>query len=373
MVVRGAASVPGGVSPTDGGLWAPPARPSVIRRLAVGPGTVSVAGGPLGIAARWSRLLIIAAVLLSTGQFGLPTVTAPVVLVVAGLGLVAGIPHGAADHVIATQLAAGRPMPLVVAAYAGAAAAAWALLQWGGAVALLGVVALSALHFGLGELEVSHQLTGWQPSRVVAVSLVVAGSGALILPLARAGDQLTAVATAVSPALAQLIGGPTVQIGLVVTWLVAALVAVIASLWSGHPTVALDVVLLGALGILVPPLLAFALWFGGWHALRHDARILTVEPGCAALVTTGRQRAAVLRLIRLAAVPSIAALTAVAALAWLTVTASDPTAVVAEVLRLLLALTVPHMLVVLWVDRTARQDSTMISQRGQPASSRMAG
>jgi hypothetical protein len=56
-------------------------------------------------------------------------------------------------------------------------------------------------------------------------------------------------------------------------------------------------------------------------------------------------------LIRLAAVPSVAALITVLALGWITVTASDPTAVVAEILRLLLALTVPHMVVVWWLDR----------------------
>ena len=290
---------------------------------------------------------------------GVPAVTAPAVLVVAGLGLVAGVPHGAADHVMATQLAGGRPMVLVAAAYAGVAAAAWALLEWAGPIALIVVVALSALHFGLGELEVSRQLTGWRPPRVLALPIVIAGSGALVLPLARSGDQLRGVATAVSPGLALLIGGAPVQIGLVVIWLLAALVAVIASLWSGHPAVALDIVLVGALGMLVPPLVAFAVWFGGWHALRHCARMLTIEPGCAALVTTGRRRAAALRLIRFAAVPSIAALTSIAALGWFTVAASDPTVVVAEVLRLLLALTVPHMVVVLWVDRTTdREDET---------------
>ena len=92
-------------------------------------------------------------------------------------------------------------------------------------------------------------------------------------------------------------------------------------------------------------------WFGGWHAIRHCARMLTVEPECAALVSSGRDRAAVLRLIRLAALPSAAALATVLALGWITVTASDPTVVVAEILRLLLALTVPHMVVVWWLDR----------------------
>jgi Brp/Blh family beta-carotene 15,15'-monooxygenase len=180
-----------------------------------------------------------------------------------------------------------------------------------------------------------------------------------MLPLARSGEQLREVATAISPDLARLIGEAPVQVGLLVIWLVAALVAVTASLWSGHPTVSLDIALIGALGMLAPPLVAFAVWFGGWHGLRHCARILTVEPGCAALVSTGRRRASAMRLIRLAALPSMAALGTVAALGWFTVAAPDPTVVVAEVLRVLLALTVPHMVVVLWIDRTTeREDET---------------
>jgi Brp/Blh family beta-carotene 15,15'-monooxygenase len=287
---------------------------------------------------------------------GMPAVTAHLVLVVAVLGLIAGIPHGAADHVLATRLVGGRPMVLVATAYFCVALTAWALLEWAGPIALSVVVALSALHFGLGELEVSRQLTSWRPRRVVALAIVIAGSGALVLPLVRSGDQLKGVATAVSPGLARLIGEAPVQVGLVVIWLGAALVAVTASLWSGHPAVALDIALVGALGMLAPPLVAFALWFGGWHALRHSARLLTIEPGCAALLSAGRRRASALRLIRLAAVPSMAAVTTVAALGWFTVAASDPTVVVAEVLRLLLALTVPHMVVVLWIDRTTERE-----------------
>jgi hypothetical protein len=58
------------------------------------------------------------------------------------------------------------------------------------------------------------------------------------------------------------------------------------------------------------------------------------------------------RFIRLAAWPSVAALAAGAALGWTTVVAPDPAALMAEALRVLLALTVPHMVVVLWLDRS---------------------
>lgn len=285
---------------------------------------------------------------------GLPAVPAPVVLAVAGLGLVAGVPHGAADHVIATRLAGGMPTAPVAAVYAGATAGVWALLRWAGPAALIAVVAISALHFGLGELEVARRLTGWRPPVPVACAIAVAGSGALVLPLARCGDQMSAVATAVSPGLARALAWAPVHTALAVTWLVAALVAVVAALRSAHPGTALDVLIPGAVGMLAPPLLAFGVWFGGWHSLRHGARMLAVEPGCAALLAAGRRRAAALRLIRIAAMPSLGALTALAALGWLTAAAPNPNAVLADVLRLLLALTVPHAFVVLWADRSPR-------------------
>lgn len=314
----------------------------------------SALAATLPVAATWSRWLVIGTMLMTGGHpLGVPTLSGPSTLVVAGVGFVAGVPHGAIDHLMAKRLTGGTPILAVAAVYAGLAAGAWALLQWAGPIALVAVVLLSALHFGLGELEVSRQLTGWRPSRASASAIVIAGTGALVLPLARSGDQLAGVAAALSPGLAAFIGAAPVQTGLVVTWFVAASVAVIASLRSGHPAVALDVALIGALGLLAPPLVAFAMWFGCWHALRHTARMLTVEPGCAALLISGHPGSAVSRLVRLAALPSAAALTVIAALGWfaLAVPGQMPTTMLADILRLLLALTVPHMLVVRWLDR----------------------
>ena len=319
----------------------------------------------LAVAARWSRWLALGTLLIAAGSISwLPASTAPTALVVAGVGFAAGVPHGAVDHLMASRLTGGRSIPLVAAAYAGLAAAAWALMTWVGPVALLLIVALSALHFGLGELEISRQLTGWRPRPIPAAAIVVAGCGALLLPLARSGDQIKEVASAVSPDVALLISDGWVQVGLVTAWVGAAVLAVTSALRCGHRTVALDVVLVGLLGALAPPLVAFAVWFGGWHALRHCARMLTVEPGCAELVATGRRLAAVRRFAGLAALPSIAALTVVAALGWFTVVAPHPATFVAEVLRLLLALTVPHMVVVMWLDRTTdRHSPALISTR----------
>lgn len=308
----------------------------------------------LSTSAVWSRWLTVGTVLATGGHlFGVPALSSSVALVIVGLGLIAGVPHGAVDHLMATRLARGRSLTAVVAAYAGVAAVAWVLLRWAGPAALVAVVTLSAVHFGLGELEVSRRLTGWRPGRLSAAATVVAGSGALALPLARSGEQFSAVAAAVSPGLARLLAAAPLPVGITVAWLACAAVAITAALRDGHGVVALDIALIGALGFLAPPLVAFAVWFGGWHALRHSARLLTVEPGCAALLADGHRRAAVHRLARLAVLPSLAVLTAIGALAWFTLASPEPTEAVAEALRVLLALTVPHMVVVLWLDRSS--------------------
>ncbi|MBJ7529413.1 MAG: hypothetical protein JHD04_07825, partial [Nocardioides sp.] len=141
----------------------------------------------------------------------------PLVLAVAGAGLLLGLPHGAVDHLVAARLAR-RPWPVVALAYAAVAAVSWVLLATAGPVALVAVLLLSVVHFGLGELEVVREVSGWRPGPVVSVAVALAGAGALLLPLARAGPLLVDVGTAVSPGLGPLLGEPVVRAALAATW-----------------------------------------------------------------------------------------------------------------------------------------------------------
>lgn len=300
---------------------------------------------------RWSRRVVVGTLLVTLLATPLPTRAHEVlVLVLVAAGLLAGMPHGAVDHRVAARLT-GWPTPVVGLAYAGAAALTWVLLVEVGAVVLLPVLALSLLHFALGELEVVRETTTWRPSRVAAAAFGLAGTGALVLPLARAGAQLSGVASAVSPALGPLLAAPTSRVALAALWVVAATVAGTSAVRAGQRGVLVDLVLVGALGLLAPPLVAFAVWFGGWHALRHSARLLTVDQPAAGLVAAGRPREAVRALARAALWPSLAAVLVLAGLLALTLTAADPVAAVGGTLLVLLALTVPHMVVVLWLDR----------------------
>ena len=319
--------------------------------MAVGVDPVTWRTSVLDTGVRWSRLLVGGAAVAGLLLAALPSAAAEAVaLVLVGAGLLAGLPHGAVDHRLAAALT-GLSAPLVVLAYAGTALVTWALLVLAGPLALAVVLALSVAHFGLGELEVVRATTGWRPGRVAAVAIGVAGTGALLLPLARAGDDLAAVAASLSPELGVLLGNGPVRAAIAGAWVLAAVVAVVAALRAGRPAVVVDVVLVGALGLLAPPLVAFAVWFGGWHSLRHCARLLTVDPRSAGLLAAGRPGAAVRVLARLAAWPTLAAVAALVALLAATAAAADPARAVGGTLLVLLALTVPHMLVVLGMDR----------------------
>jgi Brp/Blh family beta-carotene 15,15'-monooxygenase len=319
--------------------------------MAVGVDPVTWRTAVLDAGARWSRVVVAVVAVGGPVLSALPPVAAdPAVSVLVGLGLLAGLPHGAVDHRLAAALT-GLPAPLVALAYGGAAVVTWGLLVLAGPLALVAVLALSVAHFGLGELEVVRATTGWRPDRAVAVAIGVAGTGALLLPLARAGDRLAAVAASISPDLGLLLASGTVRAAVGGTWLLAAVVAVAAAARAGRRAVVVDVLLVGALGLLAPPLVAFAVWFGGWHSLRHCARLLTVEPRSADLVADGRPRAAARALARLALWPTLAAVAALVALLVATAAADDPGQAVGGTLLVLLALTVPHMVVVLWLDR----------------------
>lgn len=158
-----------------------------------------------------------------------------------------------------------------------------------GVVVLLLVLALSLLHFALGELEVVRETTTWRPSRVAAAAFGIAGTGALILPLARAGGQLSGVAAAISPALGTLLAVPTARVGLAALWVVAALVAGTSAVrarstgcwstwsWSAPSAPGSSA---GRLRRVVR----------GLARVAHSARLLTVDQPAASLVVAGRHR-----------------------------------------------------------------------------------
>lgn len=271
----------------------------------------------------------------------------PVLLVVAG---VLGLPHGAVDHLALgwarsreagaagvepgwVGTAGARPALLVGYALL-AAGVAWAALLLT-VPAVFALLVLSCAHFAEGELAFAR-LRGERGSAPAAAAL---GTAVVTVPVLLRPDAVRPVLDALDPGLAAVLQDVRTPVLLVTGLLVTA--GVVSAARRGCRRQLAELVLVVLAGLLAPPLLVFAVWFGAWHAPRHLVRLLDLEPDGA----TWRR---VTRLGRAAVLPTGAALVALGALVVV------GGSVLASVLVVLLALTVPHAAVVAQLGRTRR-------------------
>lgn len=282
-------------------------------------------------------------------------------------GLVLGLPHGAVDHLVPAFVLGPRAprLPLVVAAYAAVAVGTWLAFRSVPAVALIVFVAVSLLHFGAGEVAFDAERAG-HPLRPDPVAVLATGGAVLVLPIV--GDHAT-----VAPIIALLVpgssgvlpGGLTVgATGLVLT---AVVVTVAARLRRHRYLAAAELVLLVAVGLLVPPMAAFGAYFGAWHAVRHVARLVAKDPANAALLQAGRLGRPLGRFALAAAAPTAVSVLAVLGL-W--ALADGWRGFVTANLAVLAGLTVPHALLVAWWDRQPRGRPLSADATSKPADGR---
>jgi beta-carotene 15,15'-dioxygenase len=214
------------------------------------------------------------------GQVPSSTPTVPGwVFVAALIALAAGIPHGAVDHLmLKTQLSRGR-LIAAGATYLAIAAIATGLILIAPGPAFVFVLAMTVWHFGSGDIEAWTDLTAdsARPRGIARVILVIAAGGApVILPLTSPAALTTL--NSLNPELGTWWAAPGTTVVRIVV-LTCVVVAFIMLLQAQRPRAAIQLLLLAALGIFVAPLLAFAVYFGLWHALRHTARLALHRDG----------------------------------------------------------------------------------------------
>ena len=190
-----------------------------------------------------------------------------------GLLLVAGIPHGALDHLIEQEHSTRRNRPfsmlaflakylLMIAAYG----VGWLFFP---VMSLILFLLISAWHFGETDLENTPDNTYWYLTRLMEGGFVLA-----FILLTHAAET--------SPILARIVqnDGYTMQIWhgavsqdgeLLRGW--ATLLIILVMLAFGQYPMRINGWRLGRLGLILllsyslPLLPAFMLYFGGWHAL----------------------------------------------------------------------------------------------------------
>lgn len=283
--------------------------------------------------------------------------------------VVLGLPHGAIDH-LAPARAAGEPVTRRTLAAVGVLylvlmavyTAAWLAVP---AVAFALFIAMTWFHWGQGDLYVvlaegDHLRT--VPQRL----LCVAARGALpmLVPLVAFPGVYREVAGLLVDRFDP--GGAagleplfTPEARAVVGGLVAVLVGghlALGYLRGGATTAwrtdAVETVGLVAFFLVVPPILAVGLYFCVWHSARHLARLAHVDSEAAAALRADRPWAAARRVARDAAPLTAASLLVLGVLYVLApAPPADPAEAVGLYLVFIAVLTLPHVVVVTWMDR----------------------
>ncbi len=292
------------------------------------------------------------------------------------LGLFAlGIPHGALDHRVGGDLAPtanDRPArssgPLFYVAYL--AAAGLVVLVWwvSPMVASVGFLAVAAVHFGQGDVYWSRRFglaartdsVGYRMALLVARSALPIAWPILAFPGELAGaasvlaSRLYGRASWSIPPQAITVGLILVvtAVGLQVSW--AAWLGFRGdrlTRWLACGDIA-ETMLLVALFGLVPPVLALGLYFNAWHSLRHVIRLLLLDGSTQKLVESGRWIDAFVAFQKQSLPMTCGACALLIGLGLVmgrSVVSIVDLGLVALVT--LSALTLPHFLVVIWMDR----------------------
>ena len=271
-------------------------------------------------------------------------------VVIAVIALAIGIPHGALDHLVTLPKAQPKKMAIFIVIYvAVAVVAVIGILQFN-TVGFIIVLFMSAIHFGIGDAafiseidkrsNTERKLNRW-------LYIPAAGFTPVFIPLVNSAS--TQALASVNPALINWHQGYDSEILLTVTSF-AVLAIVVMGLTKRYREV-LDLTLLLLLAHLAPPLIAFAVYFGCWHAMRHTARLTLSLPRSIEGLNQGMLRKAFSR----AVIPGLPALIGTFVVAGIMAFSgqdfSDEFFWMALVV--VWALTVPHMVVTAKLDRAA--------------------
>ena len=269
---------------------------------------------------------------------------------IALFALAVGIPHGALDHFVTVPRTNKKIMFIFISIYVlVACVAVLAILKWN----VLGfqiVVLMSLVHFGVGDsafLNELDRLKGKTSSHLPTTFVVLAfGSIPVVMPLINSSS--TSALSQVNTNLINWHQG--FDQGLRSVVLALFIVALVALIVTKRFRDVIDLFLLAALAVLTPPLIAFAVYFGCWHAMRHTARLTLVLPESLSAYEQGKALKAFWSAV-LPGTPALIGAFILAAGLW--IYGNVDKSFFWFVLTIVWALTVPHMIVTAKLDRKA--------------------
>ncbi len=216
-----------------------------------------------------------------------------------------GLPHGAVDHLVPARVGGRDGRHLTGSTRRSAAAVGVAYLLLGGGyvviwlqaprIAALAFIVMTVVHWGQGDVWVLVRLldaTHLRSRALRVATLAVRGGLPMFVPLLAFPDRYQTVVSAwvalfgaplslpwlFAPGTRAVLGAgfALLTLGTVAAgWLTVGANSSARRAWQVDAT---EVGLLWAYFALVPPLVAVGLYFTCWHALRHIARLVLLDP-----------------------------------------------------------------------------------------------
>jgi Brp/Blh family beta-carotene 15,15'-monooxygenase len=272
-------------------------------------------------------------------------------VVIALVALAIGIPHGALDHLVTLPRSSAKKMFFFIFVYVAVAViAVIALLTWN-VIGFIFVVVMSAVHFGIGDAAFISEIDRRsETSKGSQKYLYATAAGTLPVVIPLVSEKSTSALEKVNPALVNWHQGLSSDL-LLWTMLIAAFV-LLRLLQRRRVGDAIDLALLYLLAVTAPPLVAFAVYFGCWHAMRHTARLTLTLPSSQDAFAQGSAGKAFMRAV-LPGTPALVGTFVVAGLIVILRGDSLDDQLLWVSLVVVWALTVPHMAVTARLDRKA--------------------
>ena len=265
--------------------------------------------------------------------------------------LAIGIPHGAVDHLVALPATSKSKLIILILGYVAIAIlAVLVILHWNKLGFQL-VLAMSAFHFGFGDaafIAEQDRLSGRRRMKPKTQNMFAISSGSIPVLIPLLNESTASALREINPLLIDWASNIAPQLKfLVAFFFVTTLVLLIT---EKRVREVIDLALLAALALVAPPLVAFAVYFGCWHAMRHTARLTLILPKAKSAAEKNNPLGSFFA----AVIPGLPALFGTVLVALL-IAIFDTTNIDASYLWYLLvvvwALTVPHMMVTTKIDQ----------------------
>lgn len=280
--------------------------------------------------------------------------------------LLFGLPHGAADHLVPGRLtgrgASANSVAAVVLLYLGLGGTYLALWTVAPTACFVLFIALTWFHWGQGDVYASRTFLGVGRSPA-GLGVLVRGGLPMLIPLlafpreyAALGESLIALFGHPLPAPSAIFHPLALAVCGLVFLALATVYLVRVLQRNGALSCAVEaweVTVLGLYFVFVPPVLAIGIYFCLWHSTRHIFRLALLDGPSAAALDSGRILPALVRFATDAAPLTLVALVFLAGL-YRYLPSATPYELLAGYLVFVSALTLPHVVLVSWMD--ARQE-----------------